>query len=826
MNRGRDQVSCETRRRNAVRLTVAALVLIASSPTVLVGQAGGGGTATPPGVRHVLTIEHALGSLVPRGFLPLRVTITRQGPAAACQRDTRYWVVSNCSDYGSGGFRRLTDAAEMVLGKGGTTLTGDAVLRPGSGWNTTLFVESDGNLSYFSGQGDHGVFHDSIVTNVGTNSTNIQCLFVGQDQLDDVTTCSLTENTRQRFRNQMQGNGDLVRPAPAVTGNPIPSVWYLNEILGQANLQVYQRWTGMPTAAAPTMPLAVNRQIDAAAHLDTFQTQQFIGWTSPDQLPAEWHGLMAADFVFISQPTLKSMIADQPIAWQALRDWVAAGGRLVISECGDDLAGLREVDADLFQQAAGEQRNSWRTLAWSAVVEAIEQRKFELGSPPEEPALFDENGYPQPAEGLPGLSLTTGPDDAGLTNRGHTVLAQRGLLSNLALATSRFDPGNPPGEGETVFADLGGGRIIAMPGSNAVWQMGEWKRVLVTAICGPGPLIIDSFQTSAQFAFPEAQMPGIGKPPWLPFMALIILFVIGIGPVAYTILERRKRVPWMLAIVPGVATVCTLGLLVYALASEGLGSRSVRLSFTRLDQKNHVALTRTQLIGYSGIAPGGYRFSRDEILFPDETPRYDLTTVADAEGRSVRGGAIRPRTVHQLQVARVAGSDQALRVVPPADGTGEWEVTNRLGTDCGPVIVHTEDGYLYTEQLANGAMVRIKPTEMLAFYNWVADQYTRPDSQLEKARRLQLKLIEPELNQQWRVQVRTSSGLWSEGAVNGDEVQRNLHWILAAFGADQPHEQFINEGYYFALATDNPEAARFPHRSRDMGELHLIHGRW
>jgi hypothetical protein len=815
------------RRTATVRLVVAIAVLFWANPETLLAQAGGGNAGPSVGVQHVLTVEHALGSLVPRGFLPLRVTIARQGPSAACQRDMRYWVVSNSPEHGGGGFRRLTDAAEMVLGKGGTTLTGDVVLRPGSGWNNTVFVESDGNLSYFSGQGDHGVFHDSVVTNFGTNSTNVQCLFVGKDQLDDVDTCMLTENTRQRYRNQMQGNGSMVRAPPPTTGNPVPSVWYLNEILGQANLETYQQWRGgLPSFAPPTATVRPDR-IDAAAHLETFRAQQFIGWTSPDRLPTEWQGLLAADFVFLSMPTLKSLASGQRPAYQALRDWVAAGGRLVVSECGNDLAGLREVETDLFQLASGERRNSWRTMAWSAVAEAIDQRKFELGSPPEVPAIIDENGYPQPAEVLPRLGLATGPDDAGLTNQGHTVFTQRDLLTKLVLATSRFDPGDPPGEGETVFADLGAGRIIAMPGSNADWQMGDWKRMLVTAICdAPGPLMIDSFSTSAWQALPEAQMPGIGRPPWLPFIALIILFVIGVGPVAYTILERRKRVPWILAIVPGVATACTLGLLVYALASEGLGSRSVRFSFTRLDQQNRVALTRTHLIGYSGIAPGGYRFEREEVLFPDENPRYDLTTVADPEGRSIRGGGIRPRTVHQLQVSRVASSDRSLRVVAPAGGATEWEVTNRLGSDCGPVIVRTAEGYLCVDNLASGETIRLLPADQSGYDTWVQGQFADPDSSLERALRLQLRVFEPDFLRLWRPQFGDLSDYYSRGVDHVDRIQENLRRILAAFGAGEEHERLVSEGCFFALATDNPEAARFPHRTRDMGELHLIHGRW
>lgn len=819
------QVSGAARPLVVVFALTGAAILFVAAPIPSWGQTGGGPGATSSGVQHRLTIEHALGSLLPRGLLPLHVTITRLGPAAACQRDTRYWVVSNSPEYGSGGYRRITDGVELVLGKGGTTLTGNVVLRPGDGWNNSVFVESDGNLNFAYGPNDHGVFYDTVQTSYGASGTNVQCLFVGKDQLDDMTTCTMTENLRQRYQNQARNSLNVLNSPPASTGNPVPSVWYLNEILGQANLQTYQGWTGMPTQAVATP--AAPAVIDAAAHLDTFKAQQFIGWTSPDRLPDEWQGLLAADFIFISQPTLKGMVAGEPGRFQALREWVVAGGRLVISECGDGLAGLREIEADLFRLAEAERRSSWRTLAWSDVVAAVEQRRFELGSPPELPVQYDVNGFQtsdRPA--LPQLGMA-GPDDTGLTNQGHPVLAQRGFLSNLALKTSRFDPGNQPGEGETVIAELGAGRIVAMPGSNADWQVRDWKRVVVAALSGaPGPLPLDSFKDTSQSSFPEAQMPGIGRPPWLPFMALIILFVIGVGPVAYSMLERRKRVPWMLAIVPGVATVCTLGLLVYALASEGLGSRSARMSYTRLDQNNRVALTRTQLIGYSGIAPGGFRFSRDEVLFPDKAPRYDLTTTTDADGRGIRGGAIRPRTVHQLQVARVAASEQALRVEPPGEGETDWEVTNRLGVQCGPVIVRTPDGWLVCETLAETETRRIKPADTPAFASWVNGQLAQPDSPLSKAIWLQIRLFEDDQSQAARIfqQIRLDQE-FADG-LGESRAQRALHRLLAASPAEEPHELFINEGCFLALAADQPLAARFPHQTRDMGELHLIHGCW
>ena len=66
----------------------------------------------------------------------------------------------------------------------------------------------------------------------------------------------------------------------------------------------------------------------------------------PQELPTRWLDLSCFDLVFISRADLEGMAANQPSAWQALRDWVASGPTLCVYEMelsDERLAGLEAL---------------------------------------------------------------------------------------------------------------------------------------------------------------------------------------------------------------------------------------------------------------------------------------------------------------------------------------------------------------------------------------------------------------------------------------------------------------------------------------------------
>ena len=80
-------------------------------------------------------------------------------------------------------------------------------------------------------------------------------------------------------------------------------------------------------------------------------------------------------------------------------------------------------------------------------------------------------------------------------------------------------------------------------------------------------------------------IPGVGLAPVRTFQVFITLFVLGIGPLNYWLLRRRKRLHLMVLTVPLSAAVVTALLFGYALVADGLGTRVRVRSVTRLDSQ-------------------------------------------------------------------------------------------------------------------------------------------------------------------------------------------------------------------------------------------------
>ena len=71
-------------------------------------------------------------------------------------------------------------------------------------------------------------------------------------------------------------------------------------------------------------------------------------------------------------------------------------------------------------------------------------------------------------------------------------------------------------------------------------------------------------------------IPGVGVAPVTQFCVLITVFVIGIGPVNYWLLRRRRQLHLLLLTIPASAAAVTLLLFAYALMADGLDVRVAR----------------------------------------------------------------------------------------------------------------------------------------------------------------------------------------------------------------------------------------------------------
>ncbi len=114
--------------------------------------------------------------------------------------------------------------------------------------------------------------------------------------------------------------------------------------------------------------------------------------------------------------------------------------------------------------------------------------------------------------------------------------------------------------------------------------------------------------------FPVVERIGI---PVRGLFALMLAFVVVIGPVNLIWLARRRKKIWMLWTVPAIALVTCLAVMGFALFGEGVSATSRTAAFTILDETSHRATTIGWTAFYSPITPSeGLHFSYDTDLMP------------------------------------------------------------------------------------------------------------------------------------------------------------------------------------------------------------------
>ncbi|MEP7342583.1 MAG: hypothetical protein ABI977_32950 [Acidobacteriota bacterium] len=142
----------------------------------------------------------------------------------------------------------------------------------------------------------------------------------------------------------------------------------------------------------------------------------------------------------------------------------------------------------------------------------------------------------------------------------------------------------------------------------------QWKRLRWNFNASRNP--IDRFETLAGInqAFQVVERFGV---PVRGLFALMLAFVIVIGPINLIWLARRKRKIWMLWTVPLIALVTCLAIASFSLFGEGWSATARTESLTLLDETAHRATTIGWVGFYSPITPSdGLHFSYDTELDP------------------------------------------------------------------------------------------------------------------------------------------------------------------------------------------------------------------
>ena len=197
---------------------------------------------------------------------------------------------------------------------------------------------------------------------------------------------------------------------------------------------------------------------------------------------------------------------------------------------------------------------------------------------------------------------------------------------------------------------------------------------------------------------------------------LMLLFAVLIGPVNVLVLGRLKRRMWLLWTVPLGSAVFSVGVVLFALLSEGVSPKARTQAVTYLDQTTRQAVTVGMRGYYAPLTPGG------GLRFPLSTrvvPQVDRAGWRDGgRGRSVdltRGqhltrGWVVARVPAHLELTGVTQTRLRLDVEElPGGGVA---VTNGLGVDLRALALSTPDGRGFrTGPLAAGERAELEPTD-------------------------------------------------------------------------------------------------------------------
>jgi hypothetical protein len=205
----------------------------------------------------------------------------------------------------------------------------------------------------------------------------------------------------------------------------------------------------------------------------------------------------------------------------------------------------------------------------------------------------------------------------------------------------------------------------------------------------------------------------VGLPPVRAFRVLITLFVIGIGPVNYWLLVRRRRLHLLLFTVPAAALLISCGLFAYGIIADGFTTYLRARSFTELDQRSHEAVTWSRMSYYAGLAPSAGLVAPDDVVFlplerSDNRSSFHNRRVDWNGMQHLSRGWLMSRTPTQYITVRACESEASLGIAFDPQ-TSDCAVVNRLGTRVHHLLLCNEDGQVYLgREIAPAGRVRLQ----------------------------------------------------------------------------------------------------------------------
>lgn len=733
-----------------------------------------------PGANYQVRVSDYYGQLQETGYTPIQFTITRYGTAVNAA-ETLYAGIQ-VSGFGYGENREVLSRVDFTAGQ--ISATTEINLPFQDGFIRSVVVSRDGSLSpnprrdliasltlasWLSNRRWSGT---STATTKGLNVAHFSSTLT----LDTGLHLDAYYHPDWRDRPQMV-NG------PSVTPNltsPIPN---FKELIGvtanDANRLVHAN-----------LPLPTTTDPQLAAALDN----RFIVCGDFSAIPTTWLGLNRVDMCLLSVEDLRILANQRPEKLEVIRQWVVAGGRLMILNCQADFAGLGSIVPNLSSAVKptpepGPQQ--WSMLEekyakslYGGYLEQLDPWKMEIANNNVQQS-WSVSKYENP--------IIDWIAEQDINQRTQTFSGTSAKISQDAVAA------NAP----FLFSNYGTGKIVAVPADGTQLSSEDWFKILVAAFGNQLPTCFEGIgdRNHAFTGYSDFEYKRLGKPPWILFLVMITIFSVAVGPVSFVVLTRMGRTHLLLGVVPLIAAIITSGIVGYAMIQDGFSFRTTRLSVTWLDTHNQTALTQTTQMVYSGIAPGNFEFPRATAYYDDSgedsgnygrPSRNQIRISSTADRQTISGTKIQARTKIQVTSFEVNQSNGQLWLSASPDGS-KWEVTNRLGFPLELLMVETPAGLLLATNIAVDATATLG-TDPQVRTKWQSE-FNRQGRETQAAI--------PELIQ----------GGWFG---NEDRISNAIHTLF------EPAK--LPSGSFLALSYQQPLARNLRERTYQDEEFHLTIG--
>jgi hypothetical protein len=243
----------------------------------------------------------------------------------------------------------------------------------------------------------------------------------------------------------------------------------------------------------------------------------------------------------------------------------------------------------------------------------------------------------------------------------------------------------------------------------------EWRRIKVLfEDSQPSPNRYYYNLVHINHEFPVVERIGI---PVRGLFAMMLLFVVLIGPVNLFWLARRGRKMRMLWTVPAISLLTCLAVASYVLFGEGFSATTRVEAFTVLDEAAHRATTFGWTGFYSPVTPGdGLHFSHDtaiEVLNASWSPGILARTMDVSNDQHLVSGWVTARVPAFFIFRRSEVRRERLSVRATADG--RLAVVNGLGAALRQLWVADRAGRIHrADALEAGAQVTLEDAGLRA----------------------------------------------------------------------------------------------------------------